>query len=270
MEWLVKASEEYRSQLRKGPFFKSLARAERPNDLQWIHQLIHQSREFTQALCLRYSLCHDRRWQPVFAEHALEEADHPDQLIAWMKEHGFLKDAAPGAVAPTQETANCTAFSWRSALREPHDVQVVGLNLLSEGVAFDFYSAVIPVLEKLKILSGRYWKVHTDVDQHHLTMGMDLCEPVGIPGATEIAARVETHDRFRMASTDLGDRVLAQLLQIHRPSLERHRTAQLRASQVEEVADHPLHPLRTGEDARHHATPIHAINASNPKPSAQT
>ena len=91
MEWLVKASEEYRSQLRQGPFFKSLARAERPNDLQWIHQLIHQSREFTQALCLRYSLCHDRRYQPVFAEHALEEADHPDQLIAWMKEHGFLK-----------------------------------------------------------------------------------------------------------------------------------------------------------------------------------
>jgi hypothetical protein len=64
-------------------------------------------------------------------------------------------------------------------MREPHDVQVVGLNLLSEGVAFDFYSAVIPVLDKLKILSGRYWKVHTDVDQHHLTMGMDLCQPVG-------------------------------------------------------------------------------------------
>jgi len=124
MDWLVKASEQYRSQLRLGPFFKGLARAERPNDLQWIHQLIHQSREFTQALCLRYSLCHDQRWQPVFAEHALEEADHPDQLIAWMKEHGFLKGAQPGAVAPTQETTNCTAFSWRSALREPHDVQV--------------------------------------------------------------------------------------------------------------------------------------------------
>ena len=179
MEWLVKASEEYRSQLRQGPFFKSLSRAERPNDLQWIHQLIHQSREFTQALCLRYSLCHDKRYQPVFAEHALEEADHPDQLIAWMKEHGFLKGVEPGAIPPTQETANCIAFSWRSALHEPHDVQVVGLNLLSEGVAFDFYSAVIPVLDELKILSGRYWKVHTDVDQHHLTMGMDLCEPVG-------------------------------------------------------------------------------------------
>ena len=72
MEWLAKLSENYRAQLRQGPFFKSLSRAERPNDLQWIHQLIHQSREFTQALCLRYSLCHDPRYQPVFAEHALE------------------------------------------------------------------------------------------------------------------------------------------------------------------------------------------------------
>jgi hypothetical protein len=37
---------------------------------------------------------------------------------------------------------------------------------------------VIPVLEKLKILSGRYWNVHADVDMHHLTMGLDLCEEV--------------------------------------------------------------------------------------------
>jgi hypothetical protein len=179
MDWLLNKSENYRAQLRQGPFFKRVSGAERPNDLQWVHQLIHQSREFTQALCLRYSLCHDKRYQPVFAEHALEEADHPDQLIAWMREHGFLADGAQaGEVAATQETLNCTAFSWRSAVHEPHDVQVVGLNLLSEGVAFDFYSAVIPVLDKLKILSGRYWKVHTDVDQHHLTMGLDLCEQV--------------------------------------------------------------------------------------------
>lgn len=179
MDWLLNYSEKYRSQLREGPFFKKLPKSERPNDLQWVHQLVHQSREFTQALCLRYSLCHDKRFQPVFAEHALEEADHPDQFIAWMKEHGFLNNGAePGAVPATLETLNTTSFCWRSALREPHDVQVVSLNLLSEGVAFDFYSAVIPVLDKLKILSGRYWKVHTDVDMHHLTMGLDLCEQV--------------------------------------------------------------------------------------------
>lgn len=178
MQWLLNYSEEYRSQLRKGPFFEKLARAERPNDLQWVHQLVHQSREFTQALCLRYSLCQDRRYQSVFAEHALEEADHPDQLIAWMKEHGFLNGAEAGSLPATLETINTLSFCCRSAIRDPHDVQVVALNVLSEGVAFDFYTAVIPVLDKLKILSGRYWKVHTDVDAHHLSMGLDLCGEV--------------------------------------------------------------------------------------------
>ncbi len=95
-----------------------------------------------------------------------------------MKEHGFLVGAEAGDEPATQETLNCVASSWRSAMYEPHDVQVVGLNLLSEGVAFDFYSAVIPVLDKMKMLSGNYWKVHTEADQHHLTMGLDLVEPV--------------------------------------------------------------------------------------------
>ena len=63
MDWLLDYSEEYRSQPRQGPFFKTLSRAERPNDLQWVHQLVHQSREFTQAP--RSALCHDNRYQPV-------------------------------------------------------------------------------------------------------------------------------------------------------------------------------------------------------------
>jgi hypothetical protein len=171
MDWPLDYSEEYRSQLRQGPFFKTLSRAERPNDLQWVHQLVHQSREFTQALCLCSALCHNNRYQPVFAEHAVEESDHPDQLIAWMKQHGFLNGMEAGSVPATQETINWLSFCWRSALREPHDVQVVALNVLSEDVVFDFYTAVIPILEKLKILSGRYWKVHTDVDAHHLSTG---------------------------------------------------------------------------------------------------
>lgn len=143
-----------------------------------VHQLVHQSREFTQALCLRYSLCRDKRFQPVFAKHAVEEADHPDELIAWMKEHGFMEGVEPGGVPPTLETMNTLSFCWRSAMRDPHDVQVVALNVLSEGVAFDFYNAVIPILKKLKIHTGRYWSVHADVDKHHLTMGLDLCEEV--------------------------------------------------------------------------------------------
>lgn len=178
MKWLLDISEEYRSQLREGPFFRQVPAATRPNDLGWVHQLIHQSREFTQALSLRSALCRDKRYQPVFAEHAMEEADHPDQLIAWMRAHGFLRDSEPGAVPATIETMNAISYCWRSALRDPHDVQVVALNVLSEGVAFDFYSTVIPVLDKLEILSGRYWKIHTDVDAHHLSMGLDICGDV--------------------------------------------------------------------------------------------
>jgi hypothetical protein len=53
-----------------------------------VHRLILQSKEFTQALCLRYSLCGDKRRQPVFAGHAFEEADHPNQFIGWII--GFL------------------------------------------------------------------------------------------------------------------------------------------------------------------------------------
>jgi Iron-containing redox enzyme len=178
MEWLLDQSEKYRSQLRSGPFFRKLADVEKPGQLTWIHQLVHQSREFTQALCLRYSLCSDKNYKSIFAEHAFEEADHPDQLLAWMGKHGFLENVGPEGVPPTQDTVNCLAYCWRSALREPHDVQVVSLNVISEGVAFDFYSAVIPVLKKLGILSGRYWSVHAEVDTHHLQMGLDRCGDV--------------------------------------------------------------------------------------------
>ena len=211
MQWLLNYSEKYRSQIRQGSFFEKLARAEQPNDLQWVHQLVHQSREFTQALCLRYSLCQDKRYQPVFAEHALEEADHPDQLIAWMKVHGFLNGTEAGSVPPTLETMNTLSFCWRSAMRDPHDLQVVALNVLSEGVAFDFYTDVIPVLDKLEILSGRYWKVHTDVDAHHLSLGLDLCGEVALDSPKGILyRRVLWHAAclyHQMLSSWAGERV---------------------------------------------------------------
>jgi Iron-containing redox enzyme len=178
MQWLLDQAQRYRAQLQTGPFFQHLATIERPSELAWVHQLIHQSREFTQALCLRYSLCHDQRYQRIFAEHAFEEADHPDQLIAWMGQHGFLDGTEPGATPATQETLNSLAFCWRSAAREPHDLQVIALNVMSEGVALDFYAAVIPVLQNLGLLSGRYWKVHREVDSHHLSLGLDLCGDV--------------------------------------------------------------------------------------------
>jgi len=186
MQWLLNYAERYRSEIQAGPFFRKLGRAERPSDLRWVHQLVHQSREFTQALCMRYSLCRDKRYQAIFAEHALEEADHPDQLIAWMGKHGFLDRVEAGGVPATQETLNSLAACWRSAVRESHDMQVIALNVLSEGVALDFYSAVIPVLGKLDILSGRYWKVHREVDAHHLCLGLDLCGDVSPDSPTGV------------------------------------------------------------------------------------
>jgi len=49
-------------------------------------------------------------------------------------------------VPATQETLNNLAFCCRTAVREPHDVQVVSLNVLSEGVALDFHADAYNVL----------------------------------------------------------------------------------------------------------------------------
>jgi len=179
MQWLLDLAEGYRRELRSGLFFQHLARAERPADLSsWVHQLYHQSREFTKSLCLRSALCCDPRYRDVFAEHAVEEADHPAQLRHWMREHGYLDGVEPRNVPPTPETLDAAGCYWRTAICEPPDVQVISLNLLSEGVALDFYSAVIPVLKKLGLLTGRYWKIHREVDSHHLELGLDLCGDV--------------------------------------------------------------------------------------------
>jgi len=210
MEWLLDHAETYRTQLRSGPFFQHLARAQRPGDLRWVHQLFHQSRDFTQALCLRYSLCRDGRYQRVFAEHASGEADHPDLLAAWMSTHGFLDGAEPGDVPPTPATSETLAFCWRSAVREPCDVQVVALNVLSEGVALDFYSAVIPVLDQLEVLTGRYWSVHGEINPHHLRLGLDLCGEVAADSPTGLLyQRVLWHGAnlyHQMLSSWVGER----------------------------------------------------------------
>lgn len=204
MNWLLDHSERYRSLIRSGAFFRKLGRAERPSDLQWIHQLVHQSREFTQTLCLRYSLCHDRRYQSIFAEHAFEEADHPDQLLAWMTKHGFLDGIEPGSVPATQETLNLLGYCYRAAVREPHDVQVVAMNVVSEGVALDFYSAAIPLLEKLDVLSGRYWKIHREVDSEHLRLGVDRIEP-----CTPDSERGQNYQRVLWHSASLYHQMLS-------------------------------------------------------------
>jgi hypothetical protein len=50
-----------------------------PNDLHWVHQLVHQAGEFAEAPRRRFPLWPDR--QPALAKHAAEAA-HVQQLIA--------------------------------------------------------------------------------------------------------------------------------------------------------------------------------------------
>lgn len=191
MQWLFDQAEQYRARIRDGVFFARLARRDNKQAAHawlelWSRQLLHQSREFTQALCLRYSLCHDQSYQGIFAEHALEEAEHPDQLAGWISDVGIGNEE----VRATRETIDSLAYCWRSALRDPHDLQVVVLNLMSEGVALDFYSAVVPHLEWLGVHSGAYWDCHRKGDVRHMALGLDRLHRVGPDQPTGVGYRL--------------------------------------------------------------------------------
>jgi pyrroloquinoline quinone (PQQ) biosynthesis protein C len=176
MQWLFNLAEEYRSILRCGPFYEKLALASKPADIRgWMRQLYYQSREFTSALSLRYAMCRDPRFQGCFAQHAMEEVDHCEQLLDWMRKHGFLgTDENPTTVPATLDTLAVSAYCFRSVLRESSAHQVIALNLISEGVSYDFFSAVIPKLAQMGLPTSRYWQVHKEIDREHLAMGLDL------------------------------------------------------------------------------------------------
>ena len=89
-------------------------------------------------------------------------------------------EALERAIATTLETQLVSAYCFRSVLRESCEHQIIAMNLISEGVSYDFFSAVIPVFARLGLKTNRYWTVHKDVDQQHLAMGIDLipqCSP---------------------------------------------------------------------------------------------
>ena len=189
MQWLLNLAEEYRSYLRRGNFYKELTKASKPEDISgWIHQLHYQSRDFTSALSLRHAMCKDPNLQACFARHAMEEVDHCSQLEAWMRQHCFLKpDKSPSSVPATIETLTVSAYCFRSVLRESPAHQVIAMNLISEGVSYDFFDSVNPKLSELGLKVGRYWQVHKEIDQQHLAMGLDLipqCAPDSLLGQT--------------------------------------------------------------------------------------
>ena len=78
-----------------------------------------------------------------------------------MQKHGFLQlDESPNSVAATLETVTVSAYCFRCVLYQSSVHQITGWNLISEGVSYDFFSAVNPKLEQLGLTVGRYWQVH--------------------------------------------------------------------------------------------------------------
>lgn len=167
--WVLDYAEQQRAIVRESSFFPALS----VGRLTWLHQLRHQSGEFTRALSLRSATCRDVRYQAAFAEHAAEEAQHPADLDAWMRVTGMSLGPVD-EVPATDATIATLAYCWRSAIAHPPHLSVLALNVISEGVALDFYTAVIPELRRRDMLVGRYWKVHTEVDTHHMHLGLDV------------------------------------------------------------------------------------------------
>lgn len=179
MQWLLELTEDYRRVLRSGSFYKTLARASSPTDIKdWVRQLYYLSSDYISSLALRHEFCREPRLNQEFAQHFFEESAHPEQLITWMRKHAFLgKDELPTTVPATLETIALTSYFFHSIIRQPITHQIIALNLVSEGVAFDFYSAVIPKLVELGLDDDPYWQAHTELDQDHLTVGFHLIPP---------------------------------------------------------------------------------------------
>lgn len=182
MQWLVDLAEKYRCVLKQSRFYQALSTATTPSEIQgWVRQLYYMSSEFISALALRSQLCPDSQFKPGFTQHFQEESKHPEQLVTWMRHYGLLKlDESPTSVPATLETVALTAYLFHSVVRKPVPHQLIALNLVSEGVAFDFYSQVIPKLAELGLDNSLYWQIHIELDQYHMMMDLDLipvCDP---------------------------------------------------------------------------------------------
>lgn len=171
MQRLLTHVQDLRATISQGIFYQHLT--EIPIGW-WVHQLAHQSRGFTQALALRYARCSDERFADVFARHAHEELLHPEQLRHWMEEHALLGSSKFCEVPATPETLRLLALCRETAVQNDTAIQIAILNVVSEGVALDFYTRIIPLLKQQGLNDGAYWRVHREVDDYHLRMGLDL------------------------------------------------------------------------------------------------
>jgi hypothetical protein len=201
MQWLQNLQKQYRSIVRESLFYKTVAMASSPADFKWIRQLYYLSCDFTAAVALRYGCCQDSRFRDAFGEHAAEEVTHPADLAEWMREFGFLAaDEEPTSVPQTLETLAVCSYLIRAVTREPVSHQIIILNLMAEGTAYDFYSTVNPKLATLGLTPKGYWAVHTKADMEHQTLGLGLipqCEPDSHLGKLYGRALWETASLFR-------------------------------------------------------------------------
>lgn len=185
LHWMLDLGNQLRLEISSRPWRTQVC----GDNLAWAHQLAWQSVEFTQALGLQWSLSNDLLTRDTHADHAADEARHPEQLRAWMAEQNLLVEAPFLSVPPTDETVMLLSFNTRVALREPHPVRVGVLNVLGEGVALDFFTAAIDALADADLrddrIGGRpdglpkrlgaaakFWRIHKAVDGDHLMMGL--------------------------------------------------------------------------------------------------
>jgi hypothetical protein len=201
-QWLKNLQEEYRSFIRESSLYTSIAAASSAADLQWIRQLYYLSSDFTAAVALRYGSCQDSRFRDAFGEHAAEEVTHPADLAEWMREFGFLRaEEEPISVSPTWETLTIGSYLIRVVTRDPIPHQLLTLNLLAEGTACDFYSAVNPKLAELGLTPKGYWAVHAKADMRHEILGLDLipqCDADSPLGSSYAHALRTTASFFRL------------------------------------------------------------------------
>ena len=96
----------------------------------------------------------------------------------------------------------------------------------------------------------RHGRLSAVFDRVANKIGHDLGEPVGIPLASHVPARLEVHDRVGVTRLDFQDNLLAHALQIRTDSLQRNDTPEARPRQVEQVCNHARHALSTVQNPR--------------------
>src|SRR5882757_8204376 len=158
MQWLIDESEYLRAEIRADSFYQELARGDL-DGFHWVYQLEHQAAGFIRALFARAATAALPAFY-TFVAHAVEEGRHPEQLRRWRQAVGLdLMD-----IPPTVSTAVCVDYCMKVAELGLEDIQIIVLNLLSEGVSLDFFQAVIERVTAVGYPMHSYWRTHREVD----------------------------------------------------------------------------------------------------------